>query len=96
MITRVMNVRQLEWQHYGGTAIPGQEAIGKELSELIQDTLAYENLNKFMQCVPYFHGVNPSFLALLCKHALVYFYAEGEIVLYEVISIKIFFCCNFR
>ena len=79
-----MNVRQLEWEHYWGTAIPGEQMIGKELSLLLLNTLAYENLCKFVQCLPFFHGTNASFLSGLCQHALIYHYAEGDVVIYEV------------
>ena len=79
-----MNVRQLEWEQYKGTAIPGEKMIGRELPDLLQTTLAYENINKFIHCVPFFHGADPSFVSTLCKYALIYHYAEGEVVLYEV------------
>ena len=84
MIKRVINVRQLEWEHYAGTAVPGQNKMGKELSEDLQNALAYENLNKFVECVPFFHGVDPSFVAQLCNEAMIFHYTEGDIVIYEV------------
>ena len=84
MVKRVMNVRQLEWEHYAGTAIPGKEKIGRELSEPLQDALAYESLNKFIACVPFFHVVDSSFVAMLCKHVVIYHFSEGDIIVYEV------------
>lgn len=84
MIQRIINVRQLEWEHYAGTAVPGETKIGRELSKDLQDALAYESMSKFIECVPFFFGVDPSFVSQLCNEAVIFHYTEGDIVIYEV------------
>ncbi|XP_076825494.1 uncharacterized protein LOC143471047 [Clavelina lepadiformis] len=83
LVNRVMDVRRIEWERYGGTATPGEQTIGRELSDQLRSVLMYESINKFAQGLPFFHGVDPSFVAMLCNHVMTYHYSEGDVIIYE-------------
>ena len=86
MITRVLNVRCIEWSRYKGTATPGKQMIGGELPQHLHHALVYESIASFLERLPFFHNLDTSFIVMLCKYVQMYFYAEGDVIIYEVSS----------
>nr|XP_018667906.1 uncharacterized protein LOC100185773 [Ciona intestinalis] len=83
LVDRVMNVRRIEWERYCGTATPGVQTIGRELPKQLHSVLLYESVNKFVEGLPFFHGVDTSFIAMLCNHVMIFHYSEGDVIIYE-------------
>jgi len=46
--------------------------------------MMYDSVGGILENLPFFQGLNTSFIVILCKFVQIYFYGEGDIVVYEV------------
>jgi len=84
LISRVATIRRIEWSRYRGTAIPGKQTIGGELPQHLHHMMMYDSVGGVLENLPFFQGLSTSFIVMLCKFVQIYFYGEGDIVVYEV------------
>jgi len=80
----VTAIRHIEWCRYRGTAVPAKEIIGGELPQDLHHMMMYDSVGGILENLPFFQGLNTSFIVILCKFVQIYFYGEGDIVVYEV------------
>jgi CRP-like cAMP-binding protein len=82
LINRVVDVRYIEWERYQGTAVPGEECIGADMGENFRTSLLYETVHDYIIRLPFFKGIDESFITTICTSAHTYHYSEGDIITY--------------
>lgn len=80
----MLDVRYIEWERFRGTAVPGEKFIGAELGANFQAGLLYETVHKYLEQLPFFKGLDESFIQTVSSYAHRYYYNEGDVIFYSV------------
>ena len=86
LVDRLMNVRRIEWERYAGTATPGIQGVGRELPKEIQCVMHYESVHTFVEKLPFFRNLSPTFYVKVSSHVQTFHFARGDVIMYQVSS----------